>query len=72
TDSEALSISHTIKESDLEIQRYDTEIHQLRQTLSRLEKERCAAIRSKNARKALLSPIRKLPIEILGEIFSWC
>ncbi|THU94120.1 hypothetical protein K435DRAFT_860863 [Dendrothele bispora CBS 962.96] len=71
-DSEALSISRTIEESDLEIQRYDTEIQQLRQTLSRLEKERCAAIRSRNARKALLSPIRKLPIELLSEIFSWC
>ncbi|THU94125.1 hypothetical protein K435DRAFT_967008 [Dendrothele bispora CBS 962.96] len=72
TDSEILTISRTVEESDLEIQRYDTEIHRLRQTLSRLEQERRAAIRSRNARQALLSPIRKLPIELLDEIFSWC
>ncbi|THU86027.1 hypothetical protein K435DRAFT_373591 [Dendrothele bispora CBS 962.96] len=71
-DSERLTVSRTVEESDLEIQRYDTEIHRLRQTLSRLEKEQRAAIRSRDARKALLSPIRKLPIELLSEIFSWC
>ncbi|THU94126.1 hypothetical protein K435DRAFT_967009 [Dendrothele bispora CBS 962.96] len=71
-ESEIHHISRTIEESDLEIQRYDTEIHRLRQTLSRLEKEWCAAIRSRNVRKALLSPIRKLPVELLCDVFSLC
>ncbi|THU94127.1 hypothetical protein K435DRAFT_967010 [Dendrothele bispora CBS 962.96] len=71
-ESDIHDILRTVETSDLEIQRYDTEIHQLRQILSKLKKERRVAVKSRNVQKALLSPIRRLPIEILGEIFSLC
>ncbi|KAF5352091.1 hypothetical protein D9758_009432 [Tetrapyrgos nigripes] len=55
-----------------EINRFDSEINQIRQSLSALEDARNALVRVKECRPALYSPIRKLPIEILQHTFSFC
>ncbi|KAF5352056.1 hypothetical protein D9758_009396 [Tetrapyrgos nigripes] len=57
---------------DTEINRFDTEISRLRDSLSALEEARDALVRVKAIRPALLSPIRKVPVEILELIFTLC
>ncbi|KAF5337981.1 hypothetical protein D9758_014329 [Tetrapyrgos nigripes] len=60
-----------IERLDTEILRYNREIDQLRQSLFMLEKDRDRLVQEKETRQASLSPVRKMPNEILAEMFSW-
>ncbi|KAJ7491770.1 hypothetical protein B0H11DRAFT_2007797 [Mycena galericulata] len=55
-----------------ELTRHDTEISRLRAQLSGIESDRAALQNYYDNCRALLSPIRRLPSEILAEIFAWC
>ncbi|KAJ7483507.1 hypothetical protein FB451DRAFT_1555457 [Mycena latifolia] len=49
----------------------ENEISRLRDQLQKLEKERASLSRSLAQNNAVLSPLRRMPTELLGEIFSW-
>ncbi|KAF5356617.1 hypothetical protein D9758_008205 [Tetrapyrgos nigripes] len=52
--------------------RLNSEIQQLQTTLQKLEQERDSVQHYVDAHKALLSPVRALPVEIISEIFAHC
>ncbi|KAJ7749272.1 hypothetical protein DFH07DRAFT_829073 [Mycena maculata] len=49
----------------------DDEMSRLRERLQRLEEERASLAGHYERLKAILSPLRRMPAELLGEIFSW-
>lgn len=69
SESEASALSASIREADYDLCRYDIEITRLRRTLKTLEAQRASLELQRDQRKALVSPVRILPIEILSEIF---
>ncbi|THU89871.1 hypothetical protein K435DRAFT_677040, partial [Dendrothele bispora CBS 962.96] len=70
SESKASQIEQEIVDCSSEIAKYDTEIETLEGVLEELRRKRCEIQRYSDERRSLLSPIRKLPIEILGEIFA--
>ncbi|THU89872.1 hypothetical protein K435DRAFT_677003, partial [Dendrothele bispora CBS 962.96] len=70
SESEASQIEQEIVDCSSDIAKYDTEIETLEGVLEELRRKRCEIQRYSDERRSLLSPIRKLPIEILGEIFA--
>ncbi|THU88165.1 hypothetical protein K435DRAFT_680403, partial [Dendrothele bispora CBS 962.96] len=63
-------IEHEIASSSSDIAKYDAEIETLEGVLEELRKRKSEIQRYSDERRNLLSPIRKVPIEILGEIFA--
>ncbi|KIK64366.1 hypothetical protein GYMLUDRAFT_39914 [Collybiopsis luxurians FD-317 M1] len=58
-------------EADGELERYDRAVSELEEDLARLKKSRADVVQKRiDVRKSLLAPIRKLPPEILTEIFN--
>ncbi|KAJ6577635.1 hypothetical protein B0H19DRAFT_891060, partial [Mycena capillaripes] len=55
-----------------ELGRYDAEIERLRNLLSGLVSERTALAAHFEACQSVFSPIRRLPVELLAEIFEMC
>ncbi|KAJ7467779.1 hypothetical protein B0H11DRAFT_1664285, partial [Mycena galericulata] len=49
----------------------DDEISSLRAQLELLEKERASLFSYHMQNKGIVSPLRRMPPEVLGEIFSW-
>ncbi|KAJ7260324.1 hypothetical protein B0H12DRAFT_1014080, partial [Mycena haematopus] len=49
----------------------DAEISRLRDQLTRLEEERAALAKYHAQNTTILSPLRRMPSEVLGEIFLW-
>ncbi|KAJ7483359.1 hypothetical protein FB451DRAFT_989045, partial [Mycena latifolia] len=49
----------------------DSEISRIQGVLKELEDERAAVSDFHAQNTAILSPIRRMPPEVLGEIFSW-
>ncbi|KAJ7432440.1 hypothetical protein B0H11DRAFT_2297560 [Mycena galericulata] len=65
-------ISSTISALSDELSRYDDEISRLKTQLSTLTADRAALEAYHNDCSSLLSPIRRLPSELLVEIFDLC
>ncbi|KAF5371129.1 hypothetical protein D9758_004196 [Tetrapyrgos nigripes] len=74
SDVEASQIQSVIQSAEHTLKRYDAEIIALTdlETLATLEKQRADLQNDLRRHHAMVSAIRKLPFEILGEIFSWC
>ncbi|KAF7345567.1 F-box domain-containing protein [Mycena venus] len=70
-DSEAAAVQLEISKTDTRLEYLATEITRLRARLKQLEEEHVSSSRYHSQNKAILSPLRRLPPEILGEIFSW-
>ncbi|KAF7358720.1 F-box domain-containing protein [Mycena sanguinolenta] len=66
------NLSSTISVLSKELQKYDDKISQLKDELSRLESHRSALDAYHRDCRSLLAPIRRLPPEILGDIFQLC
>ncbi|KAJ7260351.1 hypothetical protein B0H12DRAFT_1181996, partial [Mycena haematopus] len=49
----------------------EAEISRLRDQLTQLEEERAALAKYHAQNAIILSPLRRMPSEVLGEIFSW-
>ncbi|KAJ7260360.1 hypothetical protein B0H12DRAFT_959143, partial [Mycena haematopus] len=49
----------------------DAEISRLKDQLTQLEEERAALAKYHTQNTTILSPLRRMPSEVLGEIFSW-
>ncbi|THU78529.1 hypothetical protein K435DRAFT_973497 [Dendrothele bispora CBS 962.96] len=70
SDSDVFQIEHAIAECSSDLARYDTEIETLEGMLEELRSKKDETQRYLEQRRSLLSPIRKMPNEILGEIFA--
>ncbi|KAJ7648205.1 hypothetical protein DFH06DRAFT_1209723 [Mycena polygramma] len=55
----------------LPLQRLDKEITRLKEQLAQLKSERARLYGYRVQHKSMLSPIRRMPTEVLGEIFAW-
>ncbi|KAJ7691917.1 hypothetical protein B0H17DRAFT_909307, partial [Mycena rosella] len=70
-DSDLVSIQSIISNTSAHLSALDSEISRLQHQLKQLEEERSAVSRFHAQNKSILSPLRRMPIEVLGEIFSW-
>ncbi|PBK65171.1 hypothetical protein ARMSODRAFT_446205 [Armillaria solidipes] len=70
TDAHAESIRQTLDGLQLKLCEYDAEINVLEDTMANLKKGRADLAHSISVYKSYLAPIRRLPVELLGEIFS--
>ncbi|KAF7366657.1 F-box domain-containing protein [Mycena sanguinolenta] len=70
-DSESVFIRSVITESNTRLTRLDDEISKLQEKLKQLEDERAALLSYRTQNTAILSPLRRMPPEVLSEIFSW-
>ncbi|KAJ6594652.1 hypothetical protein B0H19DRAFT_1009675 [Mycena capillaripes] len=72
TDEEVLGIENLLVEPILQLKHLDDEIAQLQMAMDKLVEERESLGAYVAAHKALISPVRRLPLEILQEIFIAC
>ncbi|KAJ7906142.1 hypothetical protein B0H13DRAFT_2507134 [Mycena leptocephala] len=70
-DPELGFIRSVVADADARLMRLDEDLAQLRDRVRQLEEERAALSSFHTRNNAILSPLRKLPPEVLGEIFSW-
>ncbi|KAJ6577747.1 hypothetical protein B0H19DRAFT_932929, partial [Mycena capillaripes] len=66
------SLRDVISKAPEELERYDTDIEKLQSLLSSIVFQRAALPAHFEACRSILSPIRRLPIELLAEIFKTC
>lgn len=69
---QAESVCQTITEARAELLQYDSHIARLRATLTQLENERVRLQDFISHHETLLSPIRRVPTEVLTLIFAEC
>ncbi|KAJ7841583.1 hypothetical protein B0H14DRAFT_2586803 [Mycena olivaceomarginata] len=70
SDSELSDLQTTIASAAIDLARYSTEIKMLQQTLNRLVSEHDALLRYSGECRSLFAPVRRLPRELLAEIFA--
>lgn len=70
-DSEIPSVRLATAEINGRLAPLDEEISQVRDRLVQLVKDRAALMDSRDQHEAILSPLRRMPPEILAEIFAW-
>jgi hypothetical protein len=70
-DSEYPFIHSLILDADAQLARIDQRISKAQKKLERLEEERAPVLGIRARSKAIVSPLRRMPPEVLGEIFSW-
>ncbi|KAJ7691964.1 hypothetical protein B0H17DRAFT_1010809, partial [Mycena rosella] len=66
-----LAVNSVISKTDARLAWLDTEILRLQDRLKELEEERTALSSFRAQNNAILSPLRRMPPEVLGEIFAW-
>ncbi|KAJ6537311.1 hypothetical protein DFH09DRAFT_1178438, partial [Mycena vulgaris] len=71
-DDEVLEIQALLVEPTLRLDRLDNEIAAMREALDTLIAERDGVDAYVSAHKALISPVRRLPLDIIQEIFIAC
>ncbi|KAJ7831409.1 hypothetical protein B0H14DRAFT_2277533, partial [Mycena olivaceomarginata] len=69
---EASSFRTTISAIPAELDRYETEISKTSNHLNRLASERRTLASYADGCRGVFSPVRRLPAELLAEIFSMC
>jgi len=72
TESEILQIEQFLSEPLKRLSTLDAEIKRVQSILDELHHERRALSEEIEAHRALISPIRQLPLDVLGEIFVHC
>ncbi|KAF7371151.1 F-box domain-containing protein [Mycena sanguinolenta] len=70
-DSDSEFVCSVILEADVRLACLDDEISKLQDKLTQLQDERASLSKYLTRNKAILSPLRRMPPELLGEIFSW-
>ncbi|KAJ7654616.1 hypothetical protein DFH06DRAFT_517985 [Mycena polygramma] len=68
-DSDIGLVRSVISKTDAPLARLDDEISRLRNTLKGLEEERALLLGHRTRNKAIISVLRRIPTEVLGEIF---
>ncbi|KAF8211101.1 hypothetical protein K438DRAFT_1514809, partial [Mycena galopus ATCC 62051] len=64
-------VQSVISEADARLACLDDEISKLEEKLEQLKADRASLFSFRTRNKAILSPLRRMPAEILGEIFLW-
>ncbi|KAJ7771929.1 hypothetical protein DFH07DRAFT_1057523 [Mycena maculata] len=72
TDEEVVEIETLLVEPKLQLKRLDDEIADIQKALNRLTEERESFGAYVQAHTALISPVRRLPLDIIQEIFIAC
>ncbi|KAJ7782565.1 hypothetical protein DFH07DRAFT_791142, partial [Mycena maculata] len=72
TDEEVVEIKALLIEPTLKVKRLDNEIAELQRAIDKLAEERDGLVAYTEAHKALITPIRRLPLDIIQEIFVAC
>ncbi|KAJ7252136.1 hypothetical protein B0H12DRAFT_964446, partial [Mycena haematopus] len=72
TDEEVLEIKALLAEPTLRLKELDDEITKLQRAIDKLAEERDRIGAYVEAHKALISPIRRLPLDIIKELFVAC
>ncbi|KAF7334839.1 hypothetical protein MSAN_00103800 [Mycena sanguinolenta] len=72
TDEELLEINALLVEPTLRLKGLDDEITKLQKAIDKLAEERSRVAAYIEAHKALLSPVRRLPLDIIQELFVAC
>ncbi|KAF8211822.1 hypothetical protein K438DRAFT_1808022 [Mycena galopus ATCC 62051] len=70
-DSDSTFIHSVVSDADARLARLDDEIAKIREHLHQLEEERASLSTFQTRNKAIISPLRRMPPELLSEIFSW-
>ncbi|KAF7356298.1 F-box domain-containing protein [Mycena venus] len=70
-ESESAFIQSVVSKTDAPLARLDEQISRLRGQLKQLEDKYALVIGYRTRNRAILSPLRRIPPEILREIFSW-
>ncbi|KAF7371150.1 F-box domain-containing protein [Mycena sanguinolenta] len=70
-DSDMAFIHSVISKSSVRLAFLDDKIVKLRETVKKLEDERVSLAVFQTENRRVLSPSRRIPSEVLGEIFSW-
>ncbi|KAJ7155792.1 hypothetical protein C8R46DRAFT_1005023, partial [Mycena filopes] len=70
-DSEILLIKSTTSQIDARMIAIDEEIALLHRRLQQLTDERQSLVRLRSQNSAIVSPLRRIPPEVLAEIFTW-
>ncbi|KAJ7648314.1 hypothetical protein DFH06DRAFT_574746 [Mycena polygramma] len=70
-DAEAPFIQSVTSRIALRLSSLDAEISQVRDRLTELEEERASISDFHTQNRAILSPLRRMPSEVLSEIFGW-
>ncbi|KAK7455241.1 hypothetical protein VKT23_011113 [Stygiomarasmius scandens] len=70
--SEISDISSTIMDCQHDLDRYDQEIKRLSKTLANLKERRRNLQAHTDRCRSFCSSVRKIPVEVLTEIFLWC
>jgi hypothetical protein len=68
----ASSFQSVIDQSPLELKRYAAEIQRLEKTLAELKSDLASLESYTNGCRSMFSPLRRLPNELLVEIFDLC
>ncbi|KAJ7471023.1 hypothetical protein FB451DRAFT_1368159 [Mycena latifolia] len=71
TDSEQTFIRSVVSETGTRLKDLEKEMSQLRDRLAQLEEEHASLSAYHSQNVAVLSPLRRMPPEVLCEIFSW-
>ncbi|KAJ7441694.1 hypothetical protein FB451DRAFT_1377179 [Mycena latifolia] len=71
-DEEIAQIQTLLVEPTLRLKRLDDEITVLQKALDKLAEERTGISAYVDAHKALISPVRRLPLDVIQEIFTAC
>ncbi|KAJ6538775.1 hypothetical protein DFH09DRAFT_1283160 [Mycena vulgaris] len=71
-DAGATEIRALLLESTLQVKRLDGEIADLQKATDKLKEERDGLVAYVEAHKALISPVRRLPLDVIQEIFMAC
>ncbi|KAJ6535802.1 hypothetical protein DFH09DRAFT_931658, partial [Mycena vulgaris] len=69
---ETSSFHAIIAEAPSELSRYDSEIERLEAALARVRSERASLESYTDGCRSLFSPVRRLPTELLADIFDMC
>ncbi|KAJ7628715.1 hypothetical protein FB45DRAFT_748721 [Roridomyces roridus] len=64
-------IRSAVSQTNVQLAYLDEEISQLRHRLKQLEEKRAELLDYRTRNVAVLSPLRRMPPELLAEIFSW-
>ncbi|KAK7012821.1 F-box domain-containing protein [Favolaschia claudopus] len=71
TDSESSLIRSILVNADKRLQLLDHELSKLEENLQQMKAERAALLTFRARTRTILSPLRRMPTELLREIFSW-
>ncbi|KAJ6562427.1 hypothetical protein B0H19DRAFT_97186 [Mycena capillaripes] len=70
-ESELTFVQSAILQADASLARLDEEISELQGKLRQFEAERASLFTYRTGNSAIISPLRRMPPELLREIFSW-